>query len=379
MPKKKKMYTSTFTFEGKRYYVRSTKSQRDADRRADRKRAELEDGRDVITEAMLFDKYADLWLHTYKQHTVSEPVYKAYESRIRVHINPVIGHLRLRDIRQSHLQKIMQAQIGKSKDHCTKLRATLRAIFEQAVRDKALRDNPAEDLNTPIAKNGSHRSITEDERQAIQRVAAVHRFGPFVMTMLYTGMRPQEVAVLEWTDIDRINRRVMVRRALKRDGSIGDTKSSAGERDIPIPAPLWDILNQQDKDAKYIFRDARGGRLSYTSIRNAWRRFLREVDVAMGAETVTHYNKVTILRSVVASDLTLYCLRHTYCTDLEADGVPIDVACKLMGHSKLELTARIYTHMRADTLAHATELIEAGIERRGATAGATQQDQIAAI
>lgn len=379
MPEKKKMYTSTFTHEGKRHYVRSSKSQRDADRRADRKRAELEDGRDTITEAMPFARYADMWLQTYKLHTVTEPVYKAFESRIRVHINPAIGHLKLRDIRHSHLQKIMQAQIGKSKDHCVKMRATLQAIFAQAVRDKALRDNPAEDLTLPIASNGTHRSITETERQAIEQVAATHRFGPFVMTMLYTGMRPQEVAALEWTDIDQINHRVMVRRALKRDGSIGDTKSDAGKRDIPIPDKLWAILNQLDKSKKYIFRNTRGERLSYTSIRSGWRGFLHEVDIALGAETVVYYNFVKIVRSVIAPDLTPYCLRHTYCTDLEADGVPINVASRLMGHSKLELTARIYTHMREDTLANATTLIEDGIAKRGATAGATHQGQLREI
>ncbi len=40
MAKKKEektLYTSTFTFEGKRYYVRSAISQRDADKRAVKK------------------------------------------------------------------------------------------------------------------------------------------------------------------------------------------------------------------------------------------------------------------------------------------------------------------------------------------------------
>ena len=42
MAKDKKMYTSTFRFEGKKYFCRSAKSQREADKKAVLKKAELE-------------------------------------------------------------------------------------------------------------------------------------------------------------------------------------------------------------------------------------------------------------------------------------------------------------------------------------------------
>ncbi len=44
------------------------------------------------------------------------------------------------------------------------------------------------------------------------------------------------------------------------------------------------------------------------------------------------------------TDVTMYCLRHTYCTDLQTAGVPINVAKDFMGHSSITLTANIYTH-----------------------------------
>jgi hypothetical protein len=46
-----------------------------------------------------------------------------------------------------------------------------------------------------------------------------------------------------------------------------------------------------------------------------------------------------------------------------------------MGHSSIELTARVYTHIRDDTLADAAEKIAAF----GATAGATHQGEISVI
>ena len=56
----------------------------------------------------------------------------------------------------------------------------------------------------------------------------------------------------------------------------------------------------------------------------------------------------------IAEDLVLYCLRHTYCTDLQKKGVPLNIAKYLMGHSDISVTASIYTHTGTD------EAIEAG-------------------
>lgn len=51
-----------------------------------------------------------------------------------------------------------------------------------------------------------------------------------------------------------------------------------------------------------------------------------------------------ITKHALAPDLTPYCLRHTFCTDLQRAGVPINVAKELMGHANISVTANIYTH-----------------------------------
>ncbi|NBH79458.1 hypothetical protein D3Z52_15050 [Clostridiaceae bacterium] len=48
---------------------------------------------------------------------------------------------------------------------------------------------------------------------------------------------------------------------------------------------------------------------------------------------------------------------HTYCTDLARSGVPLVTASRLMGHSSVELTAKIYTHVdQSMTLGAAAQL-----------------------
>ncbi len=51
-----------------------------------------------------------------------------------------------------------------------------------------------------------------------------------------------------------------------------------------------------------------------------------------------------VMGSVIADDLILDCLRHTYCIDLQKAGIPINIASYLMGHADIQTTANIYTH-----------------------------------
>lgn len=79
-----------------------------------------------------------------------------------------------------------------------------------------------------------------------------------------------------------------------------------------------------------------------------------------------------IVTSMVAEDLTPYVLRHTYCTDLQADGVELGVAKYLMGHADISTTSNIYTHTSDAAINTAAALHNVGTETRTATESATK-------
>ena len=66
----------------------------------------------------------------------------------------------------------------------------------------------------------------------------------------------------------------------------------------------------------------------------------------------------TLVDPFLPDDLTPYCYRHTYCTDLQDAGVPLVVASRLMGHSDVKITARVYTHASKDSFNDALAKIE---------------------
>jgi len=74
----------------------------------------------------------------------------------------------------------------------------------------------------------------------------------------------------------------------------------------------------------------------------------------MGCKVV---NQQVMLPIRFAADIVPYCLRHTYCTDLQAAGVPINLAKEFMGHEDIRTTSKIYTHKSDKSFNNAANLI----------------------
>ena len=205
-------------------------------------------------------------------------------------------------------------------------------------------------MTLPKSPKGTHRSITETERKAILEVADYHYAGLYVLLILYCGIRPGEAIALQWKDINLEKRLIHVRKAIESGttGEIKTPKSEAGNRDIPIPDALWHKLKEvRQGPFQPVLLQPQGRKVhSHSSIGDAWNNFKRELDIHMGAEVYRNQ----IIRSVVASDLVPYCLRHTYCTDLQRAGVPLNIAKYLMGHSDVSVTGNIYTDTTPDVI-----------------------------
>ena len=206
------------------------------------------------------------------------------------------------------------------------------------------------------AKEGKRRSITESERKLILTTAKTHYAGLAMKMLLYTGIRPAELMALIGKDIDFQNSRVIINKALESGkDEIKDPKTEAGFREVPIPTILLKELEyiRNNPFAPVFTQPNNSKRYSKSSFRVAWLSFLREMDINNGA--VVEDGEIKISSFPPDYDLVPYCLRHTYCTDLETSGVEINVAKTLMGHSDISVTSRIYTHTSTKSIDNAAE------------------------
>lgn len=65
------------------------------------------------------------------------------------------------------------------------------------------------------------------------------------------------------------------------------------------------------------------------------------------------------IEAAVPFQVTPHMLRHTYCTSLALAGIHLKRAQYLMGHSSIQMTANIYSHIEAQDVADTKEAVEA--------------------
>lgn len=273
-------------------------------------------------DTVTFREWTEKWSAIYRAEE-SIPMRKQNQGRLEKYVMPYIGGMKMVRIKPMHIQEIFSQTASMSYSMNHKLYITLNQIFERALDNDVITKSPMRGVKKPRGKNGTNRALTDDERSALLDAVTDDSASMMVMLMLYCGLRPQEVASLDWKSIDIKKRRISIVSALKSDGTMGSPKSSAGVRKIPIPDALLPYLKRHQSTG-YVCLNTHGQHLSSTTIRQAWKRIKR--------------------RANLPAELPLYSLRHTYCTDLEQAGVPINIAKLLMGHESIKVTAGIYTH-----------------------------------
>lgn len=346
----------TARWNGKKYEA-TGKTELEAMSKLAEKLAAAKRGEDLVSGAMTVSAWYKQWIDLYKKPKgLTEKSLKMYDEKFNGYIRPAIGHMKLKDVKDVHLQRILNSQAGRSASHVKKIRMVLQEMFKRARQSRLIPYDPAELLELPTVKQGRRRSITEEERAAILAVAERHRAGLWILTLLYTGMRPGETAALTWSDVDFDHNEIHVH-AAKESGNrtIKGPKTDSGVRDIPIHAALLPrLLAARGKPFSPVFPTKAGTIQSESSMRRMWNSFRTELDLQLGAKT----KDGKIVESVVADDLTPYCLRHTFCTDLQRAGVPINNAKELMGHADIQTTANIYTHRDNTTLHSSIALLD---------------------
>jgi integrase len=342
-----KYHTSSFTFEGKRYFCRA-KTKAEAIAKATLKRKDLEKGKVEISRSITVTQWAKQYLMLYRKPSSTLEYYKGLEGRMKNHILSIIGGLKISSVRPTHCQAVLSTLSGKSHSMVNKVSQLLKDLFKKAQANSLCYANPAEDIAFPKVFKGRRRAITAEERKVFLKVCETHRYSLWALTMLYCGLRPSETSLITGKDIDLKKCILHVR----------GTKSAAAVRNVPLPPPLTKKLTGLKLLPKeYLFRNSAGDRLTRTNRKRMWAALRKAMHIANGGATDFGSLNRIVLPLAIAKDFTPYCLRHTFCTDLQAAGVPITVAKDLMGHASIDMTANVYTHLTDDAFENAQRKI----------------------
>ena len=219
----------------------------------------------------------------------------------------------------------------------------LSGFFEYAEREGYCK-NPLKNVEIPRIKRENKIEpisvFAEDEIKKILE-AAKKRHNYFLFALaIGTGLREGELFALKYRDIEDGNIKVYQQisesiesvednKIKKTNKGVNETKTESSVRVVPIPSGLLHELEthknkQTEKYGKqeYIFVTDRGNFLDKSNLRRAQIRLCKKAD--------------TLYRE-------FHTYRRTYCTMLCKNGVPLQIASKLMGHASTNITAKYYT------------------------------------
>lgn len=360
-------FRETFTGEdGIRHDVRANSKKELLDKVAKIKK-EIEEGYTPLrASSVTVNKWLDTCLSQYKSN-VTEQTLTGYKSKANRWIRPIIGHLKVKDVKPLNCQEVMNNMTGMASDTIKKVRQIMLFCFDKAIENRIIRENPASRISSPKGYKSTHRAITEHERgiilQTIENRLKSDYKAPdgryenlntneryryvYFLFMLFCGCRPSEVAGIQASDITTKNGINILH--------IRGTKTDNADRYVPIPDYLYDRIPPTSSPFEYLFTNIRGGKLSASNRQALWRTFRRDMNITAGCRV---YRNALVPPYPIAKDLEPYCLRHTYCSDLQKAGVDIREAQYLMGHADIKLTANVYTHQDENTLSNVAEKIK---------------------
>lgn len=298
-----------------------------------------------IDDDSTFREVTDIWIKNYR--IVNNTTWaKGQERLAELHLIPYLGNIKVKKLTKFDLQSLMNVMRDKGLSTSTmkKTRYIAAQIVEVAVDKKIILSNPFKGVTVAEIPPKERRALTEEEINLITRTWKDHRIGYAVMVMLFCGLRRGEVLALDWSDFDFKAKVIHVTKSVifKNNAPvIKGPKSQAGIRDVPLPDFLITILKGVRKDNAIFLPSHQGERMTEASYVRAWKSYEHYLNIQAGGHTASRSRE----KYLAIDHITAHMLRHTYASLLYEAGVDLKSAQRFLGHSDVETTMEIYTHL----------------------------------
>jgi integrase len=321
-------------------------------------RRDIDAGLDVTIDTLTVAAFLDQWREDVVKRTTAAKTQHSYAGLVRLLIMPAVGHYKLKDLRQPHVDAMLRAMTDKGLSPRTVqyARAVLRAALTYAQRAGMIDRNAAQYAKPPARVNKECAYLTADQAALLLDTAREHdaQLAPLLTVALYTGLRSGELAGLRWGDIDIPARRLRVRQTvvwINGAFSFGTPKTERSKRTLSLLTPALDALQEQ-RDRQTFWNAQAGDR---------WRPFDLVFSSVLGTP-IEHRNVSRRLHAVLDKAglprVGFHTLRHSCASLLLASGQSMRQVMEQLGHSQMSLTSDLYAHVSPAMLADNADALE---------------------
>lgn len=315
------------------------------------------------------DMTVDEWYEFWMENIIANLAWNTrrnYRDRYLHNIQPVIGKLKIQNVRPMHCQKIIQ---NMDKDYAG---STIRqayiamgTMFKSALMNDVISKHPLDGVRCtkPSRSASDIKYLTIKEQEAFLRVAKrSHNYNQYCL-ILETGLRTGEMIGLTWDAVDFEKRTLTVNKTLEYRHSrgtwkAGPPKTASSYRTIPLTDRAYEILEEEFARKEYRKQSPElSATLEYVDRISGQTKTLCMKDLvfinyrlgmpAKNSSYDTHLYKLCDEAGI--KRFCMHALRHTYATRAIERGVNPKTLQLLLGHSTLSMTMDRYVHVTDDS------------------------------
>ncbi|MDA3964181.1 site-specific integrase [Enterococcus thailandicus] len=298
-----------------------------------------------------------LWYENYRK-TVKESTSIATERYIKIHVLPLLGNYKIKKITPKMAQESVNIWAKKLQVYRIVLQYTSK-IFDYAINLELIDKNPFSKVIRPkIKKTRPEKEIkfyTSEQVGFIlnyleKKVTQVNNsnflykyFAEWDLTLYrilaFTGVRGGEALALLWDDINFYERTLDINKTLSqtRTGyAVLPPKTKKSNRIISLDSKTIKILKKwQLHQKEYLFQN---GTVNNNIIfSNFEGKYSNRQSLYMRSSRIAEFTHMP--------NIGTHGWRHTHASMLYEAGIPMREAQERLGHSSLEMTNSIYTHL----------------------------------
>ena len=296
-------------------------------------------GKTVVDKKITVQQWMEKWWKAAKEGQSGFSSQRGYVAAMNNYIFPEIGPIKLHDIKPIHIQNMINkmGQAGKSESLQRQVLIALNGAFQYAVINGLLIGNPAQYVKKVSVEKHVRDALTSEEIKKLTEVVKGSRAEIAIHLALYCGLRRGEIVALRWDNVDLVQNKIYITEAVEYRYNKPEPKgpkSKAGNRTIPIPPHLVELLKSAERTCEYVCPSAKNIQMSEQSVRRLIEPARKKLDFYF----------------------SFHILRHTYASLLDLMDVNPTIRQYLMGHAELS-TTQDYTHIMDEHMQIASEKV----------------------